>query len=149
MSQIAMFAGAFGALYAAHMFGDHWVQTHKQACGKGARTPMGQTLCLQHVISLTITKAGFVLLLELVTDVRFGILPFLIGIAVDAISHYWADRRYTLEALAGRLGKLDFYRLGSPRPDRDDNPSIGTGAYALDQSWHVLWLFIAALIMSV
>jgi hypothetical protein len=101
------------------------------------------------VISLTITKAVFVLALELVTDVRLSILPFLIGITVDAISHYWADRRYTLEALAGRLGKLDFYRLGTPRPDRDDNPSIGTGAYALDQSWHVLWLFVAALIMSI
>lgn len=149
MSQIAMFAGVFGALYAAHSFGDHWVQTHKQACGKGARTTIGKLLCLQHVINLTITKAVFVLALELVTDVRLSILPFLIGITVDAISHYWADRRYTLEALAGRLGKLDFYRLGSPRPDRDDNPSIGTGAYALDQSWHVLWLFVAALIMSI
>lgn len=149
MTQIAVFAGTFAALYAAHSFGDHWVQTHKQACGKGARTSVGKALCLQHVISLTITKAVFVLALELVTDVRLSILPFLIGLTVDAISHYWADRRYTLEALAGRLGKLDFYRLGSPRPDRDDNPNIGTGAYALDQSWHVLWLFIAALIMSI
>jgi len=148
MSQVAVFAGAFGALFAAHMFGDHWVQTHKQACGKGDRTPMGKILCLQHVISLTITKAGFVLALVVFTDVRFGILPFLIGLTVDAISHYWADRRYTLEALAGRIGKLDFYRLGSPRPGRDDNPSIGTGAYALDQSWHIAFLFVAALIMS-
>jgi hypothetical protein len=26
-----------------------------------------------------------------------------------------------------------------------DNPSLGTGAYALDQSWHHGWLFLAAL----
>jgi hypothetical protein len=29
-----------------------------------------------------------------------------------------------------------------------DNPSLGTGAYALDQSWHWFWLFIAALVTS-
>ena len=45
-------------------------------------------------------------------------------------------------------GKADFYRLGAPRDGRDDNPSLGTGAYALDQSWHYLWLFVAALIIA-
>lgn len=25
------------------------------------------------------------------------------------------------------------------------NPSLGTGAYALDQSWHVGWLFVSAI----
>lgn len=26
---------------------------------------------------------------------------------------------------------------------------VGTGAYALDQSWHIGWLLIAALVMSI
>lgn len=47
----------------------------------------------------------------------------------------------TLARLADRLGKGEFARLG----DGAAAPA-GTGAYALDQSWHVAWLLIAALI---
>ncbi len=81
------------------------------------------------------------------------------------------------DRLDNRLGKGAFYRLGAPRPvsawtesphgdGRDersvslhqagkgdpvpwDNPSLGTGAYALDQSWHWAWLFVAALLTAV
>jgi len=35
-----------------------------------------------------------------------------------------------------------------PRPHRDDNPTLGTGAYALDQSFHIFWLIIAALLIA-
>jgi hypothetical protein len=41
-----------------------------------------------------------------------------------------------------------FWTLGAPRPDRDDNPSLGTGAYALDQSFHYFFLFYTALIIA-
>jgi hypothetical protein len=46
------------------------------------------------------------------------------------------------------VDKAEFYRLGAPREGREDNPSLGTGAYALDQSFHYLWLLIAAAITS-
>ena len=72
----------------------------------------------------------------------------LLALGVDAASHYWADRRYTLRGLAGRLGKSEFYELGAPRPGRDDNPCLGSGAMALDQAWHIGWLFVAALILA-
>jgi hypothetical protein len=29
-----------------------------------------------------------------------------------------------------------------------DNPTLGTGAYALDQAWHWLWLLVAALLTA-
>lgn len=155
MSTIAEFAGTFAALYAAHMVGDHFVQTHKQACGKGAHsaedesvTRMGRMLCLQHVASLTGTKAVFILGMELMTGTRLSALWVVLGLVIDAASHYWADRRFTLAKLCEKIGKGDFYRLGTPRDGRDDNPSLGTGAYALDQSWHIGWLFVAALIMA-
>lgn len=70
------------------------------------------------------------------------------GLAVDALSHGWADRRSTLAGLAEATGKGEFYRLGAPRAGRDDNPHIGTGAYALDQSFHHLWLLVTALIIA-
>jgi hypothetical protein len=50
--------------------------------------------------------------------------------------------------MAERLGMRGFVKLGAPRPGRDDNPSLGTGTYALDQSWHIGWLFVAALIIT-
>jgi hypothetical protein len=74
------------------------------------------------------------------------------ALLVDAVSHYWADRRFTLARFVEWLGRTaipgkgDFYRMGSPREGHDDALHLGTGAYALDQSWHIGWLFIAALI---
>jgi hypothetical protein len=61
------------------------------------------------------------------------------GLTVSAVSHYWADRRTTLEQLAGRLGLRGFYRAGT---------GLGSGAAHLDQSFHWLWLGIAALVTA-
>ena len=130
-------------MFAAHEVGDHWVQRHHEAIGKGAPGWRGRALCARHVTTLTATKA-----VALVAAARFGGLrvrprAVVAALAVDAISHYWADRRSTLAALAERTGKTDFYELG----DGKASP-CGTGAYALDQSWHVSWLFVAALIVA-
>ncbi|GAA3158440.1 hypothetical protein GCM10010466_56480 [Planomonospora alba] len=147
-ADLAAFAATFAALFAAHSVGDHWVQTHHQACAKGAPTAAGRLACLRHVATLTATKAAALAALALATGLTFSALPLAFGLAVDALSHYWADRRTTLAALAERIGKGDFYRLGSPRPGHDDAPHLGTGAYALDQSFHHLFLFASALIIT-
>lgn len=143
------FAVAFAALYAAHSFGDHWYgQTHRQALGKGARTRQGQLHCLGHVLLLAAHKVVALVAVCAVTGLRLSLTAAAVGLLVDAVTHYWADRRYTLAWLADRTGKAGFYQLGQPRPGRDDAPHLGTGAYALDQSWHVGWLFVAALIIA-
>ncbi len=61
-----------------------------------------------------------------------------------------------LERFARWIGKADFLKLGVPRTgvDRngnayDDNPSLGTAGYSLDQSFHHLCLFFAALLTVV
>ncbi|MEV0149141.1 MULTISPECIES: transcriptional regulator [unclassified Nonomuraea] len=135
----AAFAAVFAALYAAHSFGDHWVQTHRQACGKGAPGAAGRIWCARHVISLTITKLAALLAVTAVTGLNIHPAYMAAGLGLDATSHYWADRRSTLQALAKQLDKADFYKLGE---------GLGSGAYALDQSFHLLFLFIAALIMA-
>lgn len=145
---LAAFAAVFAALFAAHSVGDHWVQTHHQACAKGAPTAAGRLACLRHVATLTATKAAALAALALATGLAFSPLALIAGLAVDALSHYWADRRTTLAALAESIGKGDFYRLGAPREGRDDAPHLGTGAYALDQSWHIGFLFAAALVIT-
>lgn len=146
---LVTFASTFCALYAAHVFGDHWYgQSHRQALGKGARTREGQLHCLGHVLKLAVHKGAALLLLEHVTGLWIAPWVILLALLVDGVSHYWADRRYTLQTLAELTGKGGFYKLGQPRPGHDDAPHLGTGAYAMDQSWHVAWLFITALILA-
>jgi len=143
LTKLATFAAVFCALFAAHQVGDHWVQTHRQACRKGTPDRAGMVWCARHVITLTMTKLVALYALWAVTGLDIHLAYLAAGLLVDALSHYWADRRAPLAWLAGRLGKGDFYRLGLP-----EAAPCGTGAYALDQSWHHLWLFIAALIIT-
>jgi hypothetical protein len=139
----AVFAALFAALFAAHQVGDHWVQTSPQALGKGAPAWPGRLACARHVASLTA-----VALAVLALGMRVSLPWLAAGLALDAAAHYWADRRFTLARLARLAGKGEFYALGAPRPGRDDAPHLGTGAYALDQSFHIAFLFAAALITA-
>ncbi|MEU8151830.1 transcriptional regulator [Nonomuraea sp. NPDC048901] len=152
MIKLVTFAAVFVTLYAAHSFGDHGVQTHGQACAKGEQTRNGQLACLWHVATLTATKLAFLYALVRVTGLPLNGWALQAGPLVDAASHYWADRSayhenreepVTLQRLANKLRKGGFYELG----DRKAAPT-GTGAYALDQSWHHAWLFVAALIIA-
>jgi hypothetical protein len=150
MSSVGTFAGVFAALYAAHMVGDHWVQTHGQACRKGQRDADGVRHCLAHVVTLAGTKAVALIALVLFTDVTLSPVWLVAGLVLDGASHFWADRRYTLEALAGKLRKSEFYNLGKDTVHQftPSGSHLGTGAYALDQSWHIGWLFVAALVIA-
>lgn len=151
MSNGLRFAVTLAALYAAHEVGDQWVQTHAQACTKGGRGEhqrAGQLACARHVAGLTVTKALMLAVTAKVTRVRLPLARTVLALGVDAVSHYAYDRRWTAEKLAGWVGKGAYYRLGQPRPGRDDNPTIGTGAYALDQAWHTAWLWAAALVIA-
>ncbi|QXJ22524.1 DUF3307 domain-containing protein [Actinomadura graeca] len=139
----AVFSAGFVALYAAHAVGDHWVQRACEAAGKGAASWRGRWLCVRHVVSLTVLKAAAVTLAAVVLGLAVDPLAAGLALVVDAASHYWADRRSTLLALARRVGKGEFAALG----DGAAAPA-GTGAYALDQSWHIGWLFVAALILA-
>lgn len=146
----AVFTVSSVALFAAHQVGDHWLQTHGQAMTKGGSGWSARAACARHVLVLAAVKLAALLVAFTVTELPIRPSWWAAGLAVDAASHYWADRRTTLRRLASLFGpgKAAFFDLGAPRPGRDDNPTLGTGAYALDQSWHVLWLFIAALILA-
>lgn len=154
MTAALTFAVLAPTLYAAHQVGDYWVQTHHQAQAKG--NPLtgykGSLACLRHVATYTVTTALFVGLVWWLFDLDITPAGFILGQLVSAVTHYIADRRWPIEMLAGLLdrstGKLDFYELGRPRLGHADNPSLGTGAHALDQSWHTLWLFAAALLTA-
>ncbi|MFD7161666.1 transcriptional regulator [Kribbella sp. NPDC059898] len=148
MTAAVTFAAYLGALLTAHNVADHWVQTHHQALTKGARSREGARACLAHVATYTAITAAFGALVWVLLDLPITPAGFVAGQLVSAVTHYWADRRWTLAGLARLIGKSEYYTLGAPRPGHDDNPTIGTGAYSLDQSWHHLWLFAAALLTA-
>ncbi|MEU6365429.1 transcriptional regulator [Streptomyces sp. NPDC046931] len=143
----ATFAAVFVSLYVAHSVGDHWVQTSHQSAHKGRPGWVARLADTRHAATLTATKVAVLLPVAWLLDLRLSVLGTVAGLGIDAVTHWWADRRSTLAWLAKVTGKGEFYRLGAPRAGHDDNPHIGTGAYALDQSFHHLWLLVAALVI--
>lgn len=148
VAKAARFAATFATLYAAHQVGDHHVQRDVDAEVKGWPGPEGHKACARHVASYTATAAVALAVTNRVTGA--GIRPgrAAAALAFSALAHYVIDRREPLRRFAEATGHGDFYRLGAPRPGRDDNPSLGTGAYALDQSAHVGCLLVASWIAA-
>lgn len=144
----ATFGATFATLYAAHQVGDHHVQRDQEAAAKGKPGREGRVACARHVASYTATAA-----LAMAATNRFtgaGVRPgrALAALVFSAVTHYVIDRREPLRRFAEVTGHGTFYRLGQPRPGRDDNPTLGTGAYALDQAAHVGCLLVASWIAA-
>ena len=128
----------FAALFAAHQIGDYWCQTSRQAADKGLPGRQGRTACGKHVASMTACK---VLALGVLHASGYRVSPrrAVVALTADAASHYWADRRTTLEGLARTAdrvipGKHEYYQAG--------------GAPLLDQAFHIGCLWVAALIAA-
>ena len=109
----------------------------------------------ENVISLTLTKLLLLALVAAVLDLPLTITGVTAGLGLDAASHWWADRRSSLAWLAKVTGKTEFYTLGTgahpyhPVTAKGEPAGhLGTGAYALDQSFHAVFLFAAALIIA-
>lgn len=147
-----IFAATAITLYVGHHIGDYWVQSDHDAAHKGKEGREGVEACLRHVASYVITQLVCMVLLAMATG--DGPHPFALALAllVSGVAHYAADRReYGIMFRLARLipGKAKFLTLGVPRAGRDDNPSLGTGAWALDQSWHIATsVFVPALIAA-
>jgi hypothetical protein len=165
-----MSAGTFAAtglaLYVGHHVGDYWVQTDHQARTKGQAGKHGRTACFDHVLSYTATQMFVFVLVMQVLDLHFPhwwTMP--LALAVSGGTHYMADRREhgLMFWVARKLGKGSFMKLGVPREGIEipqyptsgapefvtDNPQLATGAWALDQSWHLFFgVLIPALIIA-
>ncbi|GLV86573.1 hypothetical protein Slala03_62620 [Streptomyces lavendulae subsp. lavendulae] len=153
--EAATFAAVFAALYVAHSVGDHWVQTSRQSADKGEAGWTGRLADARHVATLTATKLALLLPVALLLGLNLSVLGLVAGLGVDAVTHWWADRRSTLAWLAKVTGQTEFYRLGTGAHPlhpvtAEGKPAahLGTGAYALDQSFHHLWLLVAALLIA-
>ncbi len=140
MTAAAVFAAVFAAYAAGHQVGDYWVQTNGQAAGKCAPGWRGRGACASHVATYTMTLAACLALAWWRLGLPLQPAPVAAGLAVSAVTHYFADRRRPLERLASLIpGKLGFWRAGQ---------GLASGAAHLDQAWHWWWLFAAALITT-
>ncbi|NEE41600.1 DUF3307 domain-containing protein [Streptomyces sp. SID7982] len=155
MTAAAVFAAVFVALFIAHSVGDHWVQTSHQADHKGRPGWAGRLADARHVAGLTITKGIVLTVVVLALDLPVTLLGLVAGLGIDAVTHWWADRRSTLAWLAKTVGQAQFYSLGTGahpfHPVTEEGKpaaTLGTGAYALDQSFHHLFLGVAALLIA-
>jgi hypothetical protein len=144
----ARFAAAYAALHGSHVVADHIVQSDGEACDKALPGLKGHAACGRHVASYTATQLLTLMAVNRVTGARLRPSRIAAGLALSAVSHYVIDRRVLLRKFADATGNARFYRLGAPRPGKDDNPTLGTGAYALDQAAHTGFLFLAALIIG-
>lgn len=122
----------------AHSVADHWVQSDADAAAKGGHDRAARIACARHVATYTLTLAVALTTAAVVLGVAVSILGAVVGLALNAAAHYWADRRDPLRRLAEATGKGKFWQLGAGH--------LGSGAYALDQSWHVGCLWVAALL---
>jgi hypothetical protein len=167
MEATAVFAATFAALYAGHHIGDYWAQTDHQARHKGDAGAEGRQACLLHVGTYVAVQAVCLALMSTATGWVTSFWAGLAALAVSALTHYAADRRE--HGLMFRVARLlpavttNFMKLGVPRAGVEipaypedgppafvgDNPSLGTGTWALDQSWHLaLGVFVPALILA-
>lgn len=145
------FACVFIALYIGHHVGDQWIQTGWQATTKHLRNATGRLACLQHVITLTVTKAVFLVVVCQTLDVRISPVWTPVALVVDAATHYWCDRRFTLKNLATALNKdayWDFCTVVRRPGDEPADTGPGTGSFHLDQSWHLFWAGAASLAIA-
>lgn len=139
---LGTFGGVYAALHAGHTVGDYWIQTDRCAQVKAKPGWDGRRACATHVATLTATQTVFLTLAAAAARERLSWRHAAAGLAVNAASHYFADRRTPLRHLADRLafiGKGDFYRFGD---------GLASGAAHLDQAWHIGWCAVSAAIIT-
>ncbi|MFE9247084.1 DUF3307 domain-containing protein [Nocardiopsis sp. NPDC006938] len=147
-ADLALLGGLALPLFAAHNLADHPLQPSEWAATKSRCDHEGRVACAKHVVVVVLAQALAVLAVVGLTGTTVSPLAVLAGIGFTGWSHYWFDRRFTAAGLYEAIGKTGFARLGTPRPGTDDAPHLGTGAYRMDQDWHILWLAISALIIA-
>ncbi|MFM9812793.1 transcriptional regulator [Streptomyces scabiei] len=138
-------AAAYALLRMAADLGDHWLQTHHQAVTKGQHdendgqsSRAGRIACTAHVATYTATQAAVLYAGSRALGLRLKPGRVAAALALSAGTHWWADRRVHLKAVAEAIGKSDYYHLGGP---------LG-GNYALDQAFHHAVETAAALIAA-
>lgn len=134
------FAAVCAASLAAHKVGDYYMQRSSEALRKTDRTREGQLACASHVATYTLTQITVLAIVSWILGLGLGWRAIAVGQVINASTHYFADRTWTMEKFHDAIGRGEFHRHGT---------GLASGAKALDQVWHHFWLFVAALATAV
>ena len=145
---------AFSFGYAGHLIGDHWIQTHVQACEKALDRPGCRRLaavwaCAKHVLTWSAAVLTFICLAGWWLDLPLRPGWVAAGMALNAVTHFIADLRTPLiwlGRLLGRGGYIEHVQVHRGKTVEKTGP--GTALFHLDQSWHIAWLAVSALVMA-
>lgn len=149
--RLAVFAAVFAILYTAHKLGDHWIQTNGQASAKGGEGWPARIACAAHVATYSATCVVGLLALAWCTGLALPPDTVTLALGVNAVTHYVADRREPLRRIARWLGRTGYLQHATVIRRADAGPDTtgpGTALFHLDESWHVVWLAVAALIIA-
>ncbi|MEV7925319.1 DUF3307 domain-containing protein [Kitasatospora sp. NPDC088779] len=138
----ATFGAIAATLYAAHKWADLAVQTDAQAARKGrpgeenpATAAQSWRALIAHVVSYHLVMAAMLAVVVLVLDLPVTLTGASAGLAWSAITHGFLDRRWPIRAWMRRTGSRDF----AEQP---------FGRFQVDQAWHVLCLWLSALLIT-
>lgn len=126
----------FMAMIMGHLLGDYAIQTDRQACAKSQRSWTGRLACAAHVTTYTATVATTIMITACGVTIRMHPGMLGIGLTLNAITHYAADRREPF-----RWFCVHILRKRSPWLEQG-------GMATLDQVWHLTWLYVAALLAT-
>lgn len=139
---LLIFAASAACLLLAHPIGDYFAQTDHQAQHKGLRehrTREGRLNCFAHALTYTFTHIAVMFSVFLSAEYHGPYLLVAFILALNGITHYVIDRRWTLEWFARDvLGKSGWI---------DNDP---TALATLDQAAHrALFLPVALAVAAV
>lgn len=140
-----VFAVAWIALFTAHQLGDFWLQTDAMAAVKVQPGWRGRVVCAAHAGVHVLVGAALLAAAARVLDVPVSVHGAAAGLGLVGLTHFAADRRVLIRRLARVSGSGGFVEFGL---EDGKATHLGTGAYALDQSWHLVWLFAGALLVA-
>ncbi|WP_031522607.1 hypothetical protein [Streptomyces sp. NRRL F-5123] len=176
--RLALFAALSTTFEALHGLGDHWVQSSRDASGKGVHgehlvyatdgTPVadgpgrdGRTMtasaygrgCVtRHVASYSAVQTAAVVAVTHACGVRIPARALLAGAAINSLTHAALDRREPLLWLAARTGKAGYIQhataVRKPGDTTAELSGPGTALMALDESAHRAIGVAAALVTT-
>lgn len=127
-----------GVLLASHFLADFPLQSDHQATHKHLGSWPGRRACAAHAGTHAGVQLAALLGVAAVTGIELAPIPLVLGVGLNAATHYWIDRRFTLRGLVVAseplVGKLAFYDNG--------------GAFHIDMAAHLALIVPAALIIA-
>jgi len=135
VTELAILAAVFAALYAGHQIGDHIVQTDEIAAHKAEDGWVGARAMAGHLLGYGVCQVVALGALAVLHPLPFW--PVVAALVVSLGTHGFIDRRWPVRWLLEHTGSRVFAGRGPW--------AVGlNGMYLADQSLHVGAMFMAA-----